>query len=102
LLTAQEILLSRSCLFSSRVIKKKVREMFISKPVKEIVVGDIWGSFVDDNDEFDLYRVTNVARVIAGPLFNPQEVIELTFVAIETEVEWLHQYHPDAILDVEI
>jgi hypothetical protein len=39
--------------------------MFISKPVKEIVVGDIWGSFVDDNDEFDLYRVTNVARVIA-------------------------------------
>ena len=76
--------------------------MFIKKLAKEIVVGDVWGSFVDDNDEFDLYRVTNVARVISGPVFNRQEVIELTFVEIETEVEWLHQYHPDAILDIEL
>jgi hypothetical protein len=69
------------------------------KKASEVVKGDVLAFWEEAKHEEDdicyLYEVTEVAQVTAGPLFNPQTVIEISTVEVETDHPMSFQYHPD-------
>jgi hypothetical protein len=77
----------------------------MEKRASQIAVGDIL-EFVEDakRPEDDItycYEVTGVSEVVAGPLFNPQTVISLATVEVETGHPMGFEYHPDTVLVIQ-
>lgn len=74
----------------------------MEKRASEIAVGDIL-EFVQEakrpeDDIVYCYEVTGVSEIVGGPLFNPQTVIHLATVEVETGHAMGFDYHPDTVL----
>jgi hypothetical protein len=75
------------------------------KLAKQITAGDIL-VFVQEGkrEEDDLtfrYKVTSVTEAVGGPLFNPQTIIDLTTLDLETNEQGTMQFHPEQDLWLE-
>jgi hypothetical protein len=77
----------------------------MQKKASQITVGDIL-EFTEEakHAEDDItycYEVTGVSEVVSGPLFNPQTVIGMTTVEVETGHDMGFEFHPDYVLVVQ-
>ena len=71
----------------------------MEKRASEIAVGDILvfvqeGKRAEDDIEY-CYEVTSVTEAVGGPVFNPQPIIHIIAVEVETDHPMNFDYHPE-------